>query len=182
MLRYVALGDYHTAVGFLLASGPESTARYYRNALCTLAMSFACGTQQAQPAGGGAGAAAPIVRGPGGDGGAAAAAAGANVTLGTIEDATARTLFSQAAKVITANVASVGDSLLGVPLLCSTGQCREGPAAQLNQPGSTLLAVDGCRTCCGRALFSLLPCCQQQKMLPPAPLGPCCVARFCRLA
>ena len=38
MLEYVALGDFATAVGFLLASTPEKSARYYRDALCTLAL------------------------------------------------------------------------------------------------------------------------------------------------
>ena len=32
-----------------------------------------------------------------------------------------RTLHIQAAKVVTAHAASVGDTLLGVPLLCSAG-------------------------------------------------------------
>ena len=41
MIEYVALGDYHTAVGFLLASPPERSARYYRDALCTLALAHA---------------------------------------------------------------------------------------------------------------------------------------------
>ena len=38
MLEYVVLGDFQTAVGFLLASPPERSARYYRDALCTLAL------------------------------------------------------------------------------------------------------------------------------------------------
>ena len=38
VIEYVALGDYATAVGFLLASTPEKSARYYRDALCTLAL------------------------------------------------------------------------------------------------------------------------------------------------
>ena len=38
MIEYVALGDFATAVGFLLASTPEKSARYYRDALCTLAL------------------------------------------------------------------------------------------------------------------------------------------------
>ena len=38
MLEYVALGDFQTAVGYLLASTPEKSARYYRDALCTLAL------------------------------------------------------------------------------------------------------------------------------------------------
>lgn len=106
VLEYVALGDFQTAVGFLLASPPGRSTRYYRDALCTLGMAFACGLQQA---GGTAGALLASA-------GAAAAAGGAP------EDSAARTLFVQAAKVITANAASVGDTLLGVPLLCSTGQ------------------------------------------------------------
>ena len=38
MLEYVVLRDFQTAVGFLLASTPEKSARYYRDALCTLAL------------------------------------------------------------------------------------------------------------------------------------------------
>lgn len=41
MIEYVSLGDYHSAVGFLLASPPEQSARYYRDALCTLALAHA---------------------------------------------------------------------------------------------------------------------------------------------
>ena len=43
MIEYVALGDYGTAVGFLLASTPEKSARYYRDALCTLALAVSLG-------------------------------------------------------------------------------------------------------------------------------------------
>jgi hypothetical protein len=38
VIEYVVLGDFTTAVGFLLASTPERTARYYRDALLTLAL------------------------------------------------------------------------------------------------------------------------------------------------
>ena len=34
----MALGDYQTAVGFLLASAPERSSRFYRDALCTMAL------------------------------------------------------------------------------------------------------------------------------------------------
>lgn len=37
-MEYVTLGDYQTAVGFLLASTPERSSRFYRDALCTIAM------------------------------------------------------------------------------------------------------------------------------------------------
>lgn len=52
MVEYVSLGDYHSAVGFLLASPPDRSARYYRDALCTLALAHAAaavpdGRQQA---------------------------------------------------------------------------------------------------------------------------------------
>ena len=43
-MEYMALGDYQTAVGFLLAAAPERTARYYRDALCTLALAAAAVT------------------------------------------------------------------------------------------------------------------------------------------
>ncbi|KAL4422261.1 hypothetical protein ABPG75_008458 [Micractinium tetrahymenae] len=112
VLEYVALGDFQTAVGFLLASPPDRSQRYYRDALCVLGMAFACGLQAAGTAAGAGSSAA----------GAAAGAAGAGGQPPAAEDAAARSLFVQAAKVITANAASVGDTLLGVPLLCSTGQ------------------------------------------------------------
>jgi len=38
VIEYVALGDYEAAVGHLLASAPDKSARYYRDALCTLAL------------------------------------------------------------------------------------------------------------------------------------------------
>ena len=38
VIEYVVLGDAATAVGILLASTPEKSARYYRDALCTLAL------------------------------------------------------------------------------------------------------------------------------------------------
>lgn len=38
VIEYVAVGDFQTAVGFLLASTPEKSIRYYRDALCTLAL------------------------------------------------------------------------------------------------------------------------------------------------
>lgn len=110
VLEYVALGDFQTAVGFLLASPPDRSQRYYRDALATLGMAFACGLQQAGLAGG-----------SGGGGVSSGAPAATAAATAAAEDSAARTLFVQAAKVITANAASVGDTLLGVPLLCSTG-------------------------------------------------------------
>ena len=47
-----------------------------------------------------------------------------------------RTLHIQAAKVVAAHAASVGDALLGVPLLCSAG---EPLACCLLPPASCLL-------------------------------------------
>ncbi|GMH43998.1 hypothetical protein BSKO_11932 [Bryopsis sp. KO-2023] len=41
LLEYVCLGDYNTAVGFLLASAPEASIRYYRDSLCALALAAA---------------------------------------------------------------------------------------------------------------------------------------------
>ena len=38
-----------------------------------------------------------------------------------VPEPVSRTLHIQVAKVVTAHAASVGDSLLGVPLLCSAG-------------------------------------------------------------
>jgi hypothetical protein len=116
VLEYVALGDFQTAVGFLLASPPDRTTRYYRDALCTLGMAFACGLQHSGLllTTTGSGGAAP--------GSQAGAQPAASAPAGGAEDSAARSLFVQAAKVITANAAAVGDTLLGVPLLCSTGK------------------------------------------------------------
>ena len=99
LMEYMALGDYQTAVGFLLAAPPERSARYYRDALCTLALAAAAVTGDT------AGSS---------DGGGRASAAAAT-------ESASRTLLVQAAKVVTANAASVGDTLLGVPLLCAAG-------------------------------------------------------------
>lgn len=49
VIEYVALGDYATAVGFLLASTPEKSARYYRDALCTLALAVCTPTPPPHP-------------------------------------------------------------------------------------------------------------------------------------
>lgn len=71
MIELVALGDYHTAVGFLLASPPERSARYYRDALCTLALAHAAA---ALPDGRSAAVAGAPPGGPSGNGTARAAA------------------------------------------------------------------------------------------------------------
>ncbi|KAK9845313.1 hypothetical protein WJX81_003317 [Elliptochloris bilobata] len=98
VIEYVALGDYETAVGHLLASAPEKSARYYRDALCTLALA------------------------------AASAEAPEAVKAGEHEQVS-RTLHIQAAKVVAAHAASIGDALLAVPLLCSAGLPNEAVAA-----------------------------------------------------
>jgi hypothetical protein len=38
VLEYITLGDNQTAVGFLLASAPDRSTRFYRDALCTIAL------------------------------------------------------------------------------------------------------------------------------------------------
>eukprot|EP00884_Botryococcus_braunii_P018245 jgi/Botrbrau1/5103/Bobra.0128s0014.1 len=103
VIEYVVLGDFTTAVGFLLASTPARTARYYRDALLTLALA-ASSREPARGAGGG------LVEGG------------------------ARSLHIQAAKVVTAHAASVGDVLLGVPLLVSAGLPQEA-AVLLQEAG-----------------------------------------------
>jgi hypothetical protein len=47
-LRYVVLGDFSTAVAFLLASSPEKSGRYYRDALVTAALAAAANARQQQ--------------------------------------------------------------------------------------------------------------------------------------
>ena len=37
-MEYITLGDNQTAVGFLLASAPDRSTRFYRDALCTIAL------------------------------------------------------------------------------------------------------------------------------------------------
>lgn len=136
VLEYVALDDLQAAVGFLLASPPERSVRYYRDALCTLAMAFAvggnaplvgaaqaeevelCGQETLSPR-----------EGNRDEINADAPASTTDHPSTQAQSSMARLLFSQAAKVLAANAASVGDSLLGVPLLCATGQVRE--AAEL---------------------------------------------------
>lgn len=41
LLEYTVLGDFQTAVAWLLASSPEPSSRYYRDALCTMALAAA---------------------------------------------------------------------------------------------------------------------------------------------
>ena len=115
-MEYMALGDYQTAVGFLLAAAPERSARYYRDALCTLALAAAAVTGDPTPPG------------------APAAAESAS-----------RTLLVQAAKVVTANAASVGDTLLGVPLLCAAGVLVAFPAGLIVYSMQNLPATNGDR-------------------------------------
>ncbi len=135
--EYVSLGDFATAVGHLLASTPEHTARYYRDALMTLALASAAVVNPHDGGGGEGGA---------DDGGARGDAGGDDNGEGVLHDGPqggpptahgqrrstpptgqhmkqhSQTLLTQAAKVITANAASVGDSRLGIPLLCSIGR------------------------------------------------------------
>jgi len=115
VLEFLSLGDLQAAVGFLLASPPGRSARFYRDALCTLGMAFACGlssTNQHQPD------LTTTATAASGDGSNAATNSGGSQVL----DAAARTLFVQAAKIVSANAAGVGDILLGVPLMCATGE------------------------------------------------------------
>ncbi|KAK2075781.1 hypothetical protein QBZ16_001522 [Prototheca wickerhamii] len=131
VLEYVALRDPQAAVGFLLASPPERSVRYYRDALCTLAMAFSVGADadMEDDCVGDEAEAEVEARADSGSGPAAAA-----------PPSRAKLLISQAAKVIAANAASVGDSLLGVPLLCATGQDREA-AEILLDAGAWRLAL-----------------------------------------
>ncbi|KAK9863395.1 hypothetical protein WJX84_011255 [Apatococcus fuscideae] len=114
MLEYVAMGDHATAVAFLLAATPERSARYYRDALCTLALAASTtALQQVQHSAG---------------------AQPATTEAMTDAAAQARSLHIQAAKVVTAHAASVGDNLLGVPLLAAAGLPAEA-ASLLQEAG-----------------------------------------------
>lgn len=95
MIEYCVLGDFETAVGFLFASAPDRSARYYRDALCTLALA-AAPSDPYKVGGGSADNVAPP----------------------------AKSMYVQAAKVVAMNADSMGDRLLGVPLLCSAGELR----------------------------------------------------------
>ncbi|CAD7702710.1 unnamed protein product [Ostreobium quekettii] len=114
MLEYVCLGDYPTAVGFLLASAPEASTRYYRDSLCALALSTV-------PAGG---------EPPAEQGQPTPKKSSLNV---------------QVAKVVSAHAATSGDSLLGVPMLCSAGLPQEAVGllqdAGLWEYAATLVSV-----------------------------------------
>lgn len=61
----------------------------------------------------------------------------------TAGETVSRTLHIQAAKVVTAHAASVGDALLGVPLLCSAG------APPLMTPGLVWLSACRADSCHG---------------------------------
>jgi hypothetical protein len=50
VLEYVVLGDFQTAVAFLLASAPEASVRYYRDVVCTVVLAAsATRTNKASP-------------------------------------------------------------------------------------------------------------------------------------
>eukprot|EP00210_Caulerpa_lentillifera_P005055 g4828.t1 len=128
LLEYVSLGDYNTAVGFLLSSAPEASVRYYRDSLCALALASVGsvdGSNGLTPQSGNS----PI-----------------NVFAG---QGSRSSLHLQVAKVVSAHAASVGDSLLGVPLLCAAGLHHEAVCllqdASLWSYGSVLIAsmLDG---------------------------------------
>lgn len=121
VLEYVAIGDFQTAVGFLLASNPDRSARYYRDALCTIALAVCFDhagidilllttTGQTEPQ------AALLVA-------LQSASSGSQPAATPAAESVSRTLQIQAAKVVAAHAASVGDILIGVPLLCSAGFC-----------------------------------------------------------
>ena len=114
VLEYLSLGDLQGAVGFLLASPPGRSARFYRDALCTLGMAFACGLQQKQQKN------SSSTTAPANTQNTASNSGSSNAAL--LVDEAARTLFVQAAKIVSANAAGVGDTLLGVPLMCATGE------------------------------------------------------------
>lgn len=127
VLELVALGDMHSAVGFLLAAQPERSQRFYRDALCALGMAFACGQQDRGAGNNGGGGDSMTTAQSDTSMSASGAGNNNNSLLGSMTPG-ARTLFVQAAKVITANAASVGDTLLGVPMLCATGQQADATA------------------------------------------------------
>eukprot|EP00775_Hariotina_reticulata_P009224 gene9224-9389_t len=97
LLEYVAAGDFAAAVTFLLGIPPERTVSYYRSTVCALALSAAASVQ-------------------------------AQTHINTSNSSSSRhaqattTLHLQAAKVISAHASTMGDNLLGVPLMCSTNQ------------------------------------------------------------
>ncbi|KAL6761163.1 hypothetical protein V8C86DRAFT_2537145 [Haematococcus lacustris] len=96
MIEYVVLGDFQTAVAFLLASSPERSARYYRDALVTAVL---------------------------------AAAANPRPTASGNARQMGAPLQVQAAKVLAAHAASMGDPLLAVPLHCAAGLYSEAVTA-----------------------------------------------------
>ena len=114
VLELLSLGDLHAAVGFLLSSPPGRSARFYRDALCTLGMAFACGLQK--PSSNTSSSTAQN----GNDNSTPSASEGS--TSNSVLDDAARSLFVQVAKIVSANAAGVGDTLLGVPLMCATGE------------------------------------------------------------
>jgi hypothetical protein len=99
MLELISLGDYQGAVGLLLSTPPNNTARYYRDALCALGLAYAVGQSSQLNS---------------------TDYSSSNNNSYSSEDGS---LFSQAAKII--SVTSAFDSLLGVPLLSAIGHTSE---------------------------------------------------------
>lgn len=48
VLEQICLGDVETAVSMLLATPPSKSARFYRNAMCSLGMAYACASEHLQ--------------------------------------------------------------------------------------------------------------------------------------
>ena len=137
VIEQIALGDFQSAVGLLLSSPPVGSSKFYRDAVCALGMAFACGVLSVDRSQGTEGRqsgahcstdtlALPLDAEP-----TPSFRSVSNTDRSTDDDVSlvvheaARTLFVQSTKVIVANAASFGDTLLGVPLLCSTGDYRE---------------------------------------------------------
>lgn len=115
MLEYITVGDYQTAVGFLLASTPDRSARYYRDALCTLALAVRRGSLRVCDV------AISRTRARTQSSSAQVASAEPLPAPQDAAESVSGSLHIQVAKVIAAHAASVGDTLVGVPLLCSAG-------------------------------------------------------------
>ena len=137
---HVALGELHTAVGLVLSSPPVQSLAFYRDAVCALAMSFACGfkcsvqtnVNEQQNANDNYENCSNLEENVGLHKSeinpmevSFPHAINPDAVGSTHVDEAAHSLFAQSCKVIAANAASFGDTTVSLPLLCSTGNYVE---------------------------------------------------------
>jgi hypothetical protein len=111
ILECACIGDYEMAVGLAMASPPARTMAFYRNSLIIIAAASATRFQRERAALGPASEGFPM---------------GLGTTALRAQPSSALDHFAlQALKVVAEHARSVGDTVMGVVLLCSAGRFQE---------------------------------------------------------